>query len=215
MQRDTAIEGLICGTWEVKLELQVAFPTSQPVQLPAQVTQLENIRYDKVMADVKFLLDNDRVSFAHTLALWSEVRFLYSLLQGAEETSGKKVLRLEGYDHRSFEMILDFVYLRKIPGLTDADKIQKMLVLADRLEIVGLKVAMEVELSNRVSTSNAVSMVSFAEAHSCALLLEESVIFSGKTSSSMHIVARFLRKADTVLISVSFCCWRIVSKCMV
>jgi len=68
------------------------------------------------------------------------------------------------------------VYTGEIPTcLKDADDYLSMLSVASQFEVYMLKVAMEVKLTQNMSSDNAIARTLFAQAHFCAVLLEEAV----------------------------------------
>ena len=110
------------------------------------------------------------------MVLSTKAQFLYWLAKEAPAgRSGKKEVRLEGVDATLFKILIDFVYTKEVP--TDIEHPKAMFCLADRFEVFGMRVAMEIYLTNTLSKANAIDLAVFGEAHSCALLLEEAVDF--------------------------------------
>jgi len=135
MTRDAAINSLPDGTLTVTLELQIMVQAVQPLHFPIQNAQFGKLRHAIEVTDVKFECVGGEC-FAHAPVLWAEAPFLYSLSMEADVAGESRCIYLDAIKKAEPDDILDFVYLRKIPELSDTDNMQQMLTLADRFEIV-------------------------------------------------------------------------------
>jgi len=72
--------------------------------------------------------------------------------------------------------LLKYAYRRKIPQESKySTHFCELLLLADRFEVHGLKIAMEVQIAQRINMKNVLNIAQQAEDHCCPLLLEACV----------------------------------------
>jgi len=85
--------------------------------------------------------------------------------------------RIEGVSDELFGTLIDFVYEGyNSASLADIADHQGMLSLASQFEMFGLKTAMEIELTKSRDKGNVIDLASFADAHSCALFLQSTIL---------------------------------------
>jgi len=133
-----------------------------------------NILLDKDTCDVVLLCEGEEFK-AHQLILTARSQVFRAMLKSNTLETANGEIRIQDAEKDVLQEMLRYLY--KIEVDVDFTKFEKLLVLADKYQILDLVKYCEEKIIKSLNDENALEMAIFAETHNADNLLHESVKF--------------------------------------
>jgi len=121
--------------------------------------------------DVEFALIHSKTIKAHSFILSLRSPHLKELLETRTGNDGAIPV---SFNEGPFRKLLQYLYTEQLRCMGSKEDAMDVLQIANHFQCYGLKHAAEIELLTYLSWETALDLASYAEAHCCPLLLEES-----------------------------------------